>query len=353
MASREEIIRTFDPSGVGQENGNFCGLPFDYDTAEILLLGVPWEVTVSYHAGTASGPAAVLAASPQLDLYDLDNPMGWQQGIYMPPIPADLYQQNDNLRPLAAQIIEATEQGQDIAADPRLADMLATVNGACETVNDWLYHQASQALSLGKRVAAIGGDHSIPLGLIRALSDRYADFGILHIDAHADLRDAYQGFRYSHASIMTNVLELPQVSRLVQVGLRDVSQQEVDKIVGAQGRIVAHYDPVLKQQRYSGIPWQELCRQIIAPLPKQVYISFDVDGLDPKLCPTTGTPVPGGLELEETFCLFRALVQSDRQIIGFDVSEVGPGEWDGNVAARIVYKLCNLMGLTRPNSSTT
>jgi agmatinase len=343
MASRADIVRNFDPSGVGLENGNFCGLPFDYDTAGIILLGVPWEVTVSYHAGTADGPAAVLKASPQLDLYDFDQPDGWQRGIFMPPIPEWMRQRNDELRSLAAQIIDATEQGIDIAQDAELSALLATVNAACEEVNDWLYQQAQAAIAAGKRVGAIGGDHSTPLGLIRALAEVHDDFGILHIDAHADLRDAYQGFQYSHASIMTNVMALPQVSRLVQVGIRDVSHQEVAKIQQSQNRIIAHYDPVLKEKRYSGVPWRDLCRTIVEPLPPKVYVSFDVDGLDPKLCPSTGTPVPGGLELEEVFCLVREVVRSDRQIIGFDVSEVGSDEWDGNVGARIVYKLCNLL----------
>lgn len=346
MASREDIICNFDPSGVGLENGNFCGLPFDYDTAGIILLGLPWEVTVSYHAGTADGPAAVLNASPQLDLYDFDHPQGWQRGIFMPPIPQWMRQRNDDLRSLAAQIIEATEQGIDICQDAALSARLATVNAACEEVNQWLYEQAKAAIAAKKRVGAIGGDHSTPLGLIRALAEQYDDFGILHIDAHADLRDAYQGFQYSHASIMSNVMVLPQVSRLVQVGIRDISHGEVAKIEQSQNRIVAHYDPVLKEKRYSGVPWRELCRAMVEPLPQQVYVSFDVDGLDPKLCPSTGTPVPGGLELEEAFCLVREIVRSDRQIIGFDVSEVGNSEWDGNVGARIVYKLCNLMTAT-------
>jgi agmatinase len=103
----------------------------------------------------------------------------------------------------------------------------------------------------------------------------------------------------------------------------------------------------MKQMLYSGKTWIELCRQIINHLPEYVYISFDVDGLDPKLCPSTGTPVPGGMELEETFCLFRELVKSGRKIIGFDVCEVGDAEWDGNVGARIVYKLANLMDLSQ------
>ncbi|MEO1298670.1 MAG: arginase family protein, partial [Cyanobacteria bacterium J06636_16] len=185
MLSRKEIIDSYDPSGVGLENGNFCGLPFDYDTSGIILLGIPWEVTVSYHAGTADGPTAVLQASPQLDLYDLDNPDAWRQGIFMPPIPDWIRQQNDALRPLATQIVQATEKGVDIAENAELSTTLATVNEACQVVNQWLYEEAKAAIASGKRVGAIGGDHSAPLGLIQALAEEYPDFGILHIDAHA------------------------------------------------------------------------------------------------------------------------------------------------------------------------
>ncbi|MGD1904497.1 MAG: agmatinase family protein [Leptolyngbyaceae cyanobacterium] len=347
MANREAILHSFDPSGVGLDNGNLYGLPFDYETANIIIIPVPWEVTVSYQGGTAKGPEAVLKASPQLDLYDLDKPEGWKQGIYMLPIPNWIQQRNAKLRPLARKIIEATEQGQNISANPSLSIALEAVNSGCIEVNQWLYQNSRQALKQGKKVGAIGGDHSIPLGLMQALAEQHSEFGILHIDAHADLRDAYQGFQFSHASIMNNAIKLPQVAALVQVGVRDISHGEIATISSSKGRIVTHYDSVLKQEQYQGISWQELCSRIIAPLPKKVYVSFDVDGLDPKLCPHTGTPVPGGLELEETFFLLRSLAKSDREIIGFDISEIGDHEWDGNVGARIVYKICNLMDLYR------
>lgn len=347
-SNKQQIIAGFDPSGVGLNNGNIFGFPFAYDTANIIILGVPWEVTVSFHSGTAKGPQATLAASPQLDFYDYDNPNGWQQGIYMPPIPEWIGAQNRALRSPAQKIVQATEQGISISAPDLASDLasdLAQVNAGCEQLNQWLLAEVRKALAAGKKVGVVGGDHSVPLGAMQALAEKYPSFGILHIDAHCDLRDAYQGFRYSHASIMRNALALPQVSRLVQVGVRDVSPREIEFVQASQGRIVLHHDTALKRSRYDGTPWRDLCRQIIADLPQQVYVSFDIDGLDPKLCPATGTPVPGGLELDEAFCLLREVADS-REIIGFDLCEVGPDEWDGNVAARIVYKLCNLMGLT-------
>ncbi|NMF62203.1 agmatinase SpeB [Brasilonema octagenarum] len=339
-------LQEYNPSSIGQINGNLFALPFDYESANLIIFGIPWEVTVSYGAGTAQGPQRVLDASAQVDLFDFDNPDGWKQGIFMVEIPQDILEKNEYYRTLAAKIIERLEQGKPMTDTPDLTPVLAEINQACQQVNQWLFEQSKQAIENGKRVAVIGGDHSSPLGYFQALAARFANYGILHIDAHADLRDAYEGFEFSHASIMFNAMKLPQISKLVQVGLRDICHDEVQMINQSHGRIVAYYDPAMKQKLYSGTTWMELCREIITNLPEYVYISFDVDGLDPKYCSSTGTPVPGGLELEQAFCLFRELVNSGRKIIGFDLCEVGDAEWDGNVGARIVYKLANLMDLS-------
>ncbi|MEA5504510.1 agmatinase SpeB [Halotia wernerae UHCC 0503] len=340
-------LQEYNPSSIGEINGNLLGLPFDYESANLIVFGMPWEVTVSYGAGTANGPQRVLDASTQLDLFDFDHPDGWKQGIFMVEIPQDILEKNIYYRALAAKIIERLGQGKPLTAKPDLTPVLKEINQAGQQVNQWLFAQCQEAMNKGKRVAVIGGDHSSPLGYFQALAAKYADFGILHIDAHADLRDAYEEFEFSHASIMFNAMKLPQISRLVQLGLRDICHDEVQMIDQSNGRIVAYYDPAIKQKLYSGMTWIDLCREMISHLPEYVYISFDVDGLDPKLCSSTGTPVPGGLELEQAFCLFRELVKSGRKIIGFDVCEVGDAEWDGNVGARIVYKLANLMDLSQ------
>lgn len=327
-------LQDYNPSGVGEINGNLLGLPCDYDSANLIVFAVPWEVTVSYGAGTANGPQRILDASVQLDLFDFDHPDGWKQGIFLVEIPQEMIEKNNYYRDLAAQIIERLAQGKLLTDTPDLTPVLTEINQASQQVNQWLFTQCQAAMSQGKQVAVIGGDHSSPLGYFQALAAKYSNFGILHIDAHADLRDAYEGFEFSHASIMFNGLKLPQISKLVQVGLRDISHDEVRMIEESHGRIVAYYDPMIKQKLYGETNWIELSREIVNHLPEYVHISFDVDGLDPKLCPNTGTPVPGGLELEQVFCLFRELVNSGRKIIGFDVCEVGDAEWDGNVGDR-------------------
>lgn len=345
MSSNRSVnsLANYDPSDVGRVNGNLFGLPFDYESAQIIILGVPWEVTVSYNPGTAAAPQRILAASPQLDLYDFDRPDGWRRGIYMLPIEADLLAKNHYYRHQATLIIDRLEQGKSLTDEPDLTSVLAEIDRAGADLNRWLRDRCMSALAAGKKVGVIGGDHSVPLGYMQALAAHHPDFGILHIDAHSDLRDAYEGFEFSHASIMFNALKIPQISKLVQVGIRDVSQVEIDFIERSNGRAIVYYDPIVKQELYSGKTWLSICQEAIANLPQKVYISFDADGLDPKLCPQTGTPVPGGLELEQAFCLCREVIRSGREIIGFDLCEVGDAEWDGNVGARIVYKLTNLM----------
>jgi agmatinase len=193
-------------------------------------------------------------------------------------------------------------------------------------------------------VGLVGGDHSTPLGFMEALAEKHSEFGILQIDAHCDLRKAYEGFEFSHASIMYNALKLRQVKKLVQVGIRDWCEEENNYIRSSKGRVVTFFDHAMKRSLYEGTSWKSLCDKIVSQLPKNVYVSFDIDGLDPKLCPSTGTPVPGGLEFEQAVYLIEQVVRKGKKIIGFDLNEVAPGadEWNGNVGARMLYKMCNL-----------
>jgi agmatinase len=285
---------------------------------------------------------AVLEASPQIDYFLTDIHDAWKIGIGMEEISTIWAERGALLRDKVVPYIEQLEAGEDPAELAKShAGMLHEVEVVSEQLRDWLAGLAGKHLDEGKVVGVLGGDHSTPLGLMTALAARHEEFGILQIDAHADLRDAYEGFRYSHASIMTNALELPQVKRLVQVGVRDTCEAEARMVNESGGRIISFYDQALKEAQFEGATWHAQCVKIVEALPDKVYISFDIDGLDPKLCPRTGTPVAGGFELEEALYLIKQVVQSGRRIIGFDLCEVGPSddEWDGNVGARILYRL--------------
>lgn len=349
--TKEEVIKRFDPNGPGT-SGNLFGLPFTSEQAELIIVPIPWEVTVSYHTGTAQAPHAILNASTQVDLAVKEIPDAWKLGICMLPISLELYEESGKLRELAVRHINAMESGQRLLPDN---PVVAKVNEGCENLNIYIKSTTQRLLREGKMVALLGGDHSTPLGFFRALSEQHQRFGILQIDAHADLRRAYEGFTYSHASIMYNALKLPAVSRLVQVGIRDYCDEELIVMRNSMGRVVTYFDQDLKDQLFEGHSWAKISEHIIENLPKEVYISFDIDGLNPKLCPGTGTPVAGGLDLEQVNYLIRKLVKSGRKIIGFDLNEVAPGssDWDANVGARVLYMLCNWMAVSQGKLTTS
>lgn len=332
---------SFDPNAAADPDSGLYGLPDDPQDAGVIIIPVPWDVTTSYRAGTANGPSAILQASKQVDLYDVETGRPYRAGIAMLELAAKVRGWNAEGRALAEPIIAA---GGNIDGDDRLLAARAHVNELGTRLNDWVRTQAERWLDAGKLVGVLGGDHSTPFGLIATLAQRHPGMGILHIDAHADLRHAYEGFTWSHASIMYNVLEhLPGVAKLVQVGIRDLCEAEVDIIKGSGGRVVTHFDTEVSTRRYAGQNWAGQCERIVEALPENVYISFDIDGLDPTLCPHTGTPVPGGLLYPEALMLLGAVTRTGRKIVGFDLNEVAPDpggdEWDANVGARLLYKL--------------
>lgn len=330
----------YNPDDVGVKNGFLFGIPQKYDDSALVIIPVPWEVTVSYNAGTAVAPQAVLNASPQLDIYHCEFPEAWKRGIMMLDIPQDILLRNNSLRTKAKEYIMMLEAGAVIEEYPVLMQHLQEINMACDELRKWVYDESEKHLRNGKKVALLGGDHSTPLGLIQMLASK-RDFGILQIDAHADLREAYEGFTYSHASVMYNAVQCEGVSHLVQVGIRDVSNGEVN-YAHNHPKITTFYDHTLKKESFGGKTWKQQTEDILAALPDDVYISFDIDGLCPSLCPHTGTPVPGGLTYAETQYLIEE-VAKNRNIIGFDLNEVSPSpdnEWDANVGARVLYNLC-------------
>jgi agmatinase len=345
--NKEQKIKSFDPNSPGDPDANIYGLPFTCEEADTVIVPVPWDVTVSYADGTANGPEAVFNASFQVDLYEPDLEDAWKSGIAMDEIPLKLKARAEELRSLAVQYIDALTNGEDVEADPEMKKILMTVNEGSLELNAWVKNRCLHWMQKGKRVGLLGGDHSTPFGMLQAQAEMHEEFGILQIDAHADLRVAYEGFTYSHASIMYNALSIPQVKRLVQVGIRDFCQQEKEIIDNSKGRVITFFDRDMRHEKYKGVTWHEITKRIIAALPQKVYISFDIDGLEPGLCPHTGTPVAGGLEFEQAGYLFTELMKSGKQIIGFDLNEVAPGpdgdEWDANVGARMLYRMCNIM----------
>lgn len=344
-------LSNFDPNSVGNPNNNIFGLPFSEEEARLIILPIPWEVTVSYNAGTARAPEHIFNSSLQVDLYDADVIDGWKQGFYMRPCDKKVLMKSDYLRKEAELYINYISHEEIVADNKFMFKSLNEINAGSVFLNNWVFERTRELLGAGKLVGLLGGDHSTPLGYMKAIAEKHGEFGILQIDAHCDLRKAYEGFTYSHASIMYNALEeIPQIGKIVQVGIRDYCEEEVDYISANKERLVTYFDKDLKERLYDGETWKQLVDEMIGHLPGKVYISFDIDGLDPKLCPHTGTPVQGGFETEQVFYLFKKVMASGRNIVGFDLNEVGVSnnEWDENVGARCLFKMCNLMIASNP-----
>lgn len=334
--------KSFDPNGVGIANGNIFGFPVKEDEADIVIIPVPWDATASYGKGTSDGPQAILDASTQLDFYHPQLPEAWNTKVYMTPISEEWKQINTDLCIQAMEYIRFLEAGGQLTAESEYNDIVLQINETQQALRDNLKERSISLLNSGKMVAVLGGEHSTPLGLIEALDSLGKPFGVLQIDAHADLRDSYEHFAQSHASIMHNVVHrCENLEKLVQVGIRDVAHSEIE-LISSHPKIETFFDWEIKRRQFEGESWKSIIDSIIRQLPERVYISFDIDGLHPSLCPNTGTPVVGGFELDQINYLFFQLVEAGKKIIGFDLNEVAPGDqddWDANVGARALWNL--------------
>jgi len=334
----------FDPENPALPGAGFFGMDLAPEDARVVIIPAPFDATTSFRPGTAGGPEAMREASHQLDFFDIECGRPWAVGIAtLPPIAAAAA--NSRGLALAEQL-----RAEDLSPEQR-AESQEELDGLCEAVHDELRATADRWMRAGKLVATVGGDHSVAFGAISAAAEHEPGLGILQIDAHADLREGYEGFAWSHASIMDNVTRrLPWIDCLVQVGVRDLSELEDQRIQSSGGRIQSFFDRRLRDRLMAGESWLSQCEKIVSKLPDRVYVSFDIDGLEPGLCPKTGTPVPGGLAFDEACLLLKTLVRSGRRIVGIDLCEVGAAAWDANVGARILYKLIGFALLSQARS---
>jgi agmatinase len=339
----------YDPDAAAMPGSGIFGLPHRERESRIVVIPVPFEATTSYGGGTSRGPEAILRASRQVDLFDRETGRPYRDGIAMLPLPRRIVALDREARRLAKGII-ASGGGAGVGSRGRQA--LARVNAIGGEVNAWVRARAERILDSDRIPIVLGGDHSVPFGAIEALAAREPGLGILHVDAHSDLRDAYEGFTWSHASIFHNVMtRISGVGRLVQVAVRDMGEREERMIRTSGGRIVLFHDSEIAGRLGRGEAWERIARRIVSRLPRRVYVSLDIDGLDPTLCPHTGTPVPGGLSFHQLTGLLAAVVRSGRRVVGGDLCEVSPdprgGDWDANVGARVLYKLIGYTLLSR------
>ena len=351
MADKEK----FNPNDVGVANGRYFGMPFENKECPVVLISVPWDATVSYSEGTAKAPSAIIDASIQVDLFDeyIKGSENIKIGTDESTIEVDsqlirvedyIAVLNEYARRASIEIIDRLSSGKPLTQ--KLVKSQKEVNQISEEINTLVETLCTKYYQQKKIPGVVGGEHSVAFGAIKAAvsaQKKGTKLGLLQIDAHADLRKCYEGFEYSHASVMYNALEkIEGIESLVQVGIRDFCSDE-SEYAKKQGKIIQFTDNQMTSLLFEGKSWKSICQKISSSLPKNVYLSFDIDGLQPDLCPNTGTPVPGGLTWQQAIYLLR-VIGENHNIVGFDLNEVAPdkenkNEWDANVGARLLHKI--------------
>lgn len=280
--------------GCGKEHC-YLGIDHPFDTASVVIQPVAFDLTATYVKGADRGPAALIEASRNLELYDIETrSQVYEEGIHTAP---EIRVQNSE------EMLEMT------------------------------YKAVSSHMEEGKYVVTLGGEHSTSLAPIRAHSERYGPISILQLDAHTDLVSAYEGNSYSHASVMAQVKTLPEVDHVVAVGIRSMAKEEVSAM-DAQKVFFAH--------ELEGEDWMD---RVIKQLSDRVYLTFDLDVFDSSLMPATGTPEPGGLFWNPALKLMKKVIQK-RSLIGFDVVELCPISGlvaPDYLAAKLVYKILSYL----------
>ncbi|RMH27814.1 MAG: arginase [Planctomycetota bacterium] len=331
----------FDPDGLASPEAGFFGLPAPDGSARIRIIPAPFEGTATFGGGSRRAPDAIRAVSHQLDLYDHRFGRVWEAGIASALAIEGLEALGEECRALAEPIL---------AGRPADASALARIDEIGALVERRVRDAAADALRAGSAPIVVGGEHAVAEGAIRAAAEDAGPVGVLQIDAHMDLRRAYAGMARSHASVMRNVADsIAGADRLVQVGVRDYAEGERRFAESRADRVAVFYDADLWSARDAGASWASLCERIIEPLGERVHVTFDIDGLDPSLCPGTGTPVPGGLSFHAACELLARLARSGRRVVSADLVEVAPrpgDDWDATVGARALYALCGAVAVS-------
>ena len=310
--------------------------------APIVLVSAPWAVTSAAGQGAVYTPDAIIDASTHLSLYDVVSNTSIDGKVATAEVDYDLQESSLQLGGDAAKVVAHIEDGGALTGD-YFARKVVRINLGFRDMHRSVGKRVFRFASKGKIVGVVGGDHSVAFGAVRSISSVYPQMGVLFIDAHSDLRPSGKIFDYSHLSVARNIVdEIPAVSKLVQVGVRDMSREEMD-FAQNHPKVTMFCHEKLTAERFSGRSWGEVYDDVVAQLPDKVYISFDIDALSPECCPHTKRPVAGGMTFDEAVCLINRVAESGREIVGFDLTEIVPvmeSGVDAAVGARMLVKLC-------------
>ena len=336
----------FDPNGAIPDNGNYFGIPLEPEEAALVLISAPWDLSLKVRNGSSFAPDAIIEASRSVDFFEPMAPDSWRKGIATVPIDYTIQDMSHRLRSDAERIVKVHEKQGGTTFDNLVYERsLRRVNEGFQALNDNIYKQSQTWLSEGKIVGLVGGDQSTAYGHIRAVAEHHGSLGVLHIDSSCNLKSCHQGFEFSHASVMHNILrDVPQVERLVGVGVRAFSPEEWQRAEG-DPRVKLFTGQSIWSRHFEGVLWSTICNEIVESLPQNVYVSLDVNGLTVECSPHNGMVVAGGVRFPEVIYLLGKIVDSGRKIVGFDLSEVVPDmddKTDAAIASRLLYNICSM-----------
>ena len=338
--------KKFDPNGAIPDNGNYFGIPLEPDEAALVLISAPWDLSLKVRNGSSFAPDAIIEASRTVDFFEPMAPNSWRKGIATAPIDYTIQDMSHRLRSDAERVVKVYDRQGGTHFDNLVYERsLRRVNEGFATLNANIYDQSKCWLQKGKIVGLVGGDQSVAYGHIRAVAEHHGSIGVLHIDSSCNLKSCHQGFEYSHASVMHNVLrDVEQVECLVGVGVRAFSPEEWER-AEQDKRIKLFTGQSIWSRHFEGVLWSTIADEIVESLPENVYVSLDINGLTIECSPHNGMVVAGGVRFPEVIYLLGKIVDSGRRIVGFDLSEVVPDmddKTDASIASRLLYNLCSM-----------
>lgn len=336
------IFRHLGIDGGDDNGGYYFRDAVSTEESSVVVVSAPWAVTSAVGEGAAYAPDAIIDASTSMGLYDAMTGVSIEGRVATVEIDYDIQESSQHLGSDADKVLSHIEDGGSVAGD-FFGRKLARINTGFRHMHASVARDVARYAAQGKVVGVVGGDHSVAFGAVRALSERCEGMGVLFLDAHCDMGGDSRIFDYSHRSIARNILEeIPAVSHLTMVGVRDCSERDVCE-VKQNNRASIFLAEELAAARFAGRSWKECVADVVATLPSEVYVSLDVDVLSPECCPNTVRPVAGGLSFDEVCFLLCEVVASGRRIVGFDLTEVVPklqSGIDAVVGARLLAKLC-------------
>ena len=323
------------------DGGYYFGDKTSPKDADVVIVSAPWSVTSDFGRGATYTPDAVIDASAESGLYDANSGISAEGRVATVEIDYNIQELSEHLGREAERVAHHTSADDSVVGE-YVARKVAHVNEGFAEMQTTVYKQVKCWASKGKRIAVIGGDHSVAFGAVKALSEQDEEVGGLFIDAHADFSRDGEIFNYSHRSVARNIVEEIPAVGLVEVGVRDIKEIEA-KELNSNDKVKLFLAEKIAARRFGGESWGDICREIVGLLPQKVYVSLDIDALKIEFCNNTNAPVPGGMTFDEVVYLVNSVVESGREIVGFDISEVVSSidnKMDAIVGARLLAKMC-------------